>query len=123
VIATPKRLVLNRADAIREFCRECQGFSLHEINRCTDLPCPLWEWRRGPGGPERSETLLRRQGGTGAPPAPAAAVLALKNRADGGISDKREEYGARPTGLASDARADRGNPAEPSPGRAESMRA
>ena len=102
MIATPKRLVLNRADAIREFCRECQGFSLHEINRCTDLPCPLWEWRRGPGGPERSETPLRRQAGTGTPPTPAAAVLALTNRADEGISDKREEYRPRPTGLASD---------------------
>ena len=98
MIATPKRLVLNLADAIREFCRECQGFSLHEINRCTDLPCPLWEWRRGPGGPERSETPLRRQAGTGAPPTPAAAVLALKTRADKAISDKREEHRPRQTG-------------------------
>ena len=121
--ATPKRPTLNRARAIREFCNECMGYALHEVNRCTDLPCPLWEWRRGPGGPERSETLLRRQGGTGAPPAPAAAVLALKNRADKAISDNNEGERSWPTGPASDARADRGNPAEPSPARAEFMRA
>jgi hypothetical protein len=96
--ATPKRPTLNRARAIREFCCECMGYALHEVNRCTDLPCPLWEWRRGPGGPERSETLLRRQAGTGTPPTPAAPVLALKNRADKAISDNNEEHRPRPTG-------------------------
>lgn len=51
---------LNRARAIREFCIECMGYQLREVNRCPDQACPLWEWRRGPGGPEPTNLALRR---------------------------------------------------------------
>ena len=56
-----KRKSLNRARAIREQCIECMGFLVQLVNRCPDLACPLWEWRRGPGGRERSEVAIRRQ--------------------------------------------------------------
>jgi len=55
------RPTLNRARAIREFCAECMGYQIQLINRCPDTACPLWEWRRGPGGPERTISPLRRQ--------------------------------------------------------------
>lgn len=55
------RKPLNRAKAIRESCVECMGYQVRGINKCPDLACPLWEWRRGPGGPEPSEVPIRRQ--------------------------------------------------------------
>lgn len=62
--ATPaslKRKSLNRAKAIREFCVECMNYQLQLVNKCPDPGCPLWEWRRGPGGPEPSDVPIRRQ--------------------------------------------------------------
>lgn len=56
-----QRKPLNRAKAIREFCIECMNYQVHLVNKCPDLACPLWEWRRGPGGPQPSEVPLRRQ--------------------------------------------------------------
>ena len=57
----PKRKSLNRAKAIRESCIECMAYMVREVNRCPDRACPLWEWRRGPGGREPSEVPIRRQ--------------------------------------------------------------
>lgn len=54
---------LNRGTAIREFCKECMGYALHDVNRCPDMGCPLWEWRRGEGNPERTHAPLHRQQG------------------------------------------------------------
>lgn len=62
--ATPASLTrkpLNRAKAIREFCIECMNYQLQLVNKCPDLACPLWEWRRGPGGSEPSDVPIRRQ--------------------------------------------------------------
>jgi len=59
---TRERKSLNWARAIREQCIECMGFLVQLVNRCPDLACPLWEWSRGPGGPELSEVPIRRQG-------------------------------------------------------------
>ncbi len=56
-----KRPTMNRARAIRENCYECMGGQLQEINKCPAPACPLWEWRRGPGGPERTDALIHRQ--------------------------------------------------------------
>lgn len=70
---------LNRARSIREACVECMGYALHEVNRCPDNACPLWEWRRGPGGPERTDTPLRRQHGTRTPLAPTKALPESKS--------------------------------------------
>ena len=56
-----KRKPLNRAKAIREFCAECVAFHVHLVNTCPDRACPLWEWRRGPGGPEPTDVPIRRQ--------------------------------------------------------------
>lgn len=55
------RKPLNRAKAIREFCIECMNYQVQLVNKCPDLACPLWEWRRGPGAPEPSEVPIRRQ--------------------------------------------------------------
>ena len=37
---------LTRGRAIRWHCLDCCGFSLHEVGRCKDKLCPLWEFRR-----------------------------------------------------------------------------
>lgn len=58
---------LNRGKAIREFCRECMGFYIEEVNRCSDRACPLWEWRRGPGSKDATDVALRHSGNRGSP--------------------------------------------------------
>lgn len=35
--------------AIRLFCLECLGGSFADVDRCSDVACPLWPFRRGPG--------------------------------------------------------------------------
>ena len=59
--AVSKRKPLNRAKAIRELCIECMAYQVQLVNKCPDPACPLWEWRRGPGGPEASDVPIRRQ--------------------------------------------------------------
>ena len=54
------RPLLNRARAIREMCFECRGYELRAINTCDLVDCPLWGWRRGPGGPDLSGEWQRR---------------------------------------------------------------
>jgi hypothetical protein len=60
-VNSAQRIRLNRAQAIREFCRECVCYQTQSINGCPDTFCALWEWRRGPGAPERTSVPLRRQ--------------------------------------------------------------
>ena len=69
---------LNRAHAIRESCKECMNFQVHMVNECTDRACPLWEWRRGDGGPEWTAAPLRRQTQHTSPAKRPRRVLALK---------------------------------------------
>lgn len=88
---TPVRPTLNRAAAIREQCFECMGYHRNQINSCPDTCGPLWEWRRGPGSPERTISPLRRQQGTQTPTDTSAPVLAPKNVDDGKISRKLKE--------------------------------
>jgi len=80
VTGGPKRPTLNRARAIREQCLECMGYQVQLINRCPDTACPLWEWRRGPGAPERTISPLRRQTHTRPLPAPSERPCSEKCR-------------------------------------------
>ena len=89
--ADRKRPRLNRAAAIREHCFECQGYQRQQINRCPDTACPLWEWRKGPGRPERTVSPLRRQQGTQTPTDTSVAVVAPKTGDEAEISEDSEE--------------------------------
>jgi hypothetical protein len=43
--APTKVLTLTARKAIQQFCRECVGFNIQEVKRCTDVQCPLWPFR------------------------------------------------------------------------------
>ncbi len=88
-----KRPELNRAYAIREACIECMNYAVHEVNRCLDRACPLWEWRRGPGGPERSDLPLRRHQVGRSTAGRGEAVPGGTNSAEAKISGNRAERG------------------------------
>jgi hypothetical protein len=89
-----KRPEMNRARAIREACIECMNFGVHDVNRCPDRACALWEWRRGPGSPERSDSPLRRSQGGGSTSGRSEAAPATKTVAEPKISTKRDRQGA-----------------------------
>lgn len=52
---------LTRAQAIREFCIECMGYEVREVNKCPAEPCPLWPYRKGKGKDETTALLLKQR--------------------------------------------------------------
>lgn len=48
----------SRKSAIHSFCLQCTGYEKEEVRLCTDLSCPLYEFRPYKGRSKRSDKRL-----------------------------------------------------------------
>ena len=48
----------SRKSAIHSFCLECTGYEKEEVRLCTDLSCPLYEFRPYKGRSKHSDKRL-----------------------------------------------------------------
>jgi hypothetical protein len=53
------RMEITRAEAIKLQCIECFGYQKNMVSKCTDMGCPLFPFRLGPGRTEQIDTPVR----------------------------------------------------------------